>query len=287
MEDVIDENTLVGELSVKQFIKMLQEGIQKGIKQAFAKLHDSKVELESFEKSGKLEQEAQNELEIPTATPRPHALQDHRCDENWGGLYCDEPEIALPAQLKDNFNRAPSNQNWLTVNGGKLSTVCGAVASGMALHFSGGCSRLLVTVDLNLTNAEFIQFYFMYGCLISPNSRNQGVLLEYSVNGGITWTILMEIFYDQFSKPGFVNILLPPDAKEVGTRFRWWQPKHDGLDQNDWAIDNVLISGSADQRTVMLDTFSSAPLPQHERSPADAGPMGRIAFDMFMEDRTT
>lgn len=61
----------------------------------------------------------------------------YRCDENWGGLYCDEPEIPLPTQLKDNFNRAPSNQNWLTVNGGKLSTVCGAVASGMALHFSG------------------------------------------------------------------------------------------------------------------------------------------------------
>ncbi|XP_034983283.2 reelin isoform X2 [Zootoca vivipara] len=209
------------------------------------------------------------------------------CDENWGGLYCDEPEIPLPTQLKDNFNRAPANQNWLTVNGGKLSTVCGAVASGMALHFSGACSRLLVTVDLNLTNAEFIQFYFMYGCLITPNSRNQGVLLEYSVNGGITWTLLMDIFYDQFSKPGFVNILLPPGAQEVGTRFRWWQPKHDGLDQSDWAIDNVLISGSADQRTVMLDTFSSAPLPQHERSPADAGPTGRIAFDMFMEDRTT
>uniref|UniRef100_A0A8C3X6X5 Reelin n=1 Tax=Catagonus wagneri TaxID=51154 RepID=A0A8C3X6X5_9CETA len=209
------------------------------------------------------------------------------CDEQWGGLYCDEPETSLPTQLKDNFNRAPSNQNWLTVNGGKLSTVCGAVASGMALHFSGGCSRLLVTVDLNLTNAEFIQFYFMYGCLITPNNRNQGVLLEYSVNGGITWNLLMEIFYDQYSKPGFVNILLPPDAKEMATRFRWWQPRHDGLDQNDWAIDNVLISGSADQRTVMLDTFSSAPLPQHERSPADAGPVGRIAFDMFMEDKTT
>lgn len=63
----------------------------------------------------------------------------HSCDEHWGGLYCDEPETPLPTQLKDNFNRSPSNQNWLTVNGGKLSTVCGAVASGMALHFSGVC----------------------------------------------------------------------------------------------------------------------------------------------------
>lgn len=85
----------------------------------------------------------------------------------------------------------------------------------------------------------------------------------------------------------FVNILLPYDAKTIGTRFRWWQPKHDGLDQNDWAIDNVLISGSADQRTVMLDTFSSAPLPQHERAPADAGPAGSTAFDMALQDKTT
>lgn len=66
------------------------------------------------------------------------------CDEQWGGLYCDEPETSLPTQLKDNFNRAPSTQNWLTVNGGKLSTVCGAVASGMALHFSGVSVWLLV-----------------------------------------------------------------------------------------------------------------------------------------------
>lgn len=71
-----------------------------------------------------------------------------------------------------------------------------------------GCSRLLVTVDLNLTNAEFIQFYFMYGCLITPNNRNQGVLLEYSVNGGITWNLLMEIFYDQYTKPGCVLCLV-------------------------------------------------------------------------------
>lgn len=66
------------------------------------------------------------------------------------------------------------------------------------------CSRQLVTVDLNLTNAEFIQFYFMYGCMIPPSNRNQGVLLEYSLNGGINWHLLTEIFYDLYTKPGWV-----------------------------------------------------------------------------------
>ena len=64
------------------------------------------------------------------------------------------------------------------------------------------CTRQLVTVDLNLTNAEFIQFYFMYGCMIPPSSRNHGVLLEFSLNAGITWSLLVEIFYDHYSKPG-------------------------------------------------------------------------------------
>eukprot|EP00062_Callorhinchus_milii_P006692 gi/632947500/ref/XP_007889076.1/ PREDICTED: reelin [Callorhinchus milii] len=205
------------------------------------------------------------------------------CDEPWSGLYCDEPKSALPVRLKDNFNKAPSSSNWLTVNGGKLSTVCGSVASGLALHFSGGCSRQLITVDLNLTNAEFIQFYFMYGCLVLPGNRDQGVFLDYSVNGGITWNLLMEIFYNQYNKPSFVSILLPPEARTLGTRFRWRQLKHYGHEQGDWALDNVLIAGSASERTFMLDTFSPVPIPLHDRSPSDSGPMGRVAF-MFEEE---
>ena len=77
-----------------------------------------------------------------------------------------------------------------------LTTVCVCVCVQ-------SCSRQLVTVDLNLTNAEFIQFYFMYGCMIPPSNRNQGVLLEFSLNGGINWILLTEIFYDLYTKPGW------------------------------------------------------------------------------------
>ena len=60
-----------------------------------------------------------------------------RCDPEWGGEYCDEPLAPLPTQLKDSFSKAPSLSHWTLVTGGKLSSVCGAVASGAALHFSG------------------------------------------------------------------------------------------------------------------------------------------------------
>uniref|UniRef100_A0A671T1H3 Reelin n=1 Tax=Sinocyclocheilus anshuiensis TaxID=1608454 RepID=A0A671T1H3_9TELE len=191
------------------------------------------------------------------------------CDPEWGGEFCDEPLVSLPAQLKDSFSRAPALNHWHLLTGGKISSVCGAVASGSALHFSGSCSRQLVTVDLNLTSAEFIQFYFMYGCMIAPSNRNQGVLLEFSVNAGISWNLLTEIFYDQYSKPEFVNVLLPAAAQAVGVRIRWWQPQHDGADRSDWALDNVLISGS-DAHAQISDTFGGAALPSHERAPADS-----------------
>ena len=64
-------------------------------------------------------------------------LSSPRCDPEWGGEYCDEPVVPLPSQLKDSFSRAPSLSHWHILTGGKLSTVCGAVASGAALHFSG------------------------------------------------------------------------------------------------------------------------------------------------------
>uniref|UniRef100_A0A3Q2DRU9 Reelin n=1 Tax=Cyprinodon variegatus TaxID=28743 RepID=A0A3Q2DRU9_CYPVA len=199
------------------------------------------------------------------------------CDPEWGGEYCDEPVLPLPSQLKDSFSRAPSLSHWHVLTGGKLSSVCGAVASGAALHFSGSCTRQLVTVDLNLTNAEFIQFYFMYGCMIPPSNRNQGVLLEYSLNGGINWHLLTEIFYDLYTKPGFVNVLLPPAARQEGVRVRWWQPQHDGADRSDWALDNVLIAGS-DPRAQISDTFGGVALPNHERAPADetSGRFGQL-----------
>ncbi|XP_072551813.1 reelin-like isoform X2 [Salminus brasiliensis] len=196
------------------------------------------------------------------------------CDPEWGGEYCSEALVSLPYQLKDSFSRAPSLNHWHLLTGGKLSSVCGAVASGAALHFSGSCTRQLVTVDLNLTSAEFIQFYFMYGCMVPPTNRNQGVLLEFSLNGGISWSLLTEIFYDQYSKPGFVNVLVPPAAQAVGTRVRWWQPQHDGMDRGDWALDNVLISGS-DTHTQISDTFGGIALPNHERALADGTPTGR------------
>lgn len=76
----------------------------------------------------------------------------------------------------------------------------------------------------------------------------------------------------------FVNVLLPPTAQAVGVQLRWWQPQHDGADRADWAIDNVLISGS-DTHAQISDTFGGVSLPSHERSPADGALSGHVRIE--------
>jgi reelin len=34
---------------------------------------------------------------------------------------------------------------------------------------------------------------------------------------------------------------LPGDAKAIGVQLRWWQPVHDGIGHDQWAIDSIEI----------------------------------------------
>ena len=81
----------------------------------------------------------------------------------------------------------------------------------------------------------------------------------------------------------FVNVLLPPAARQEGVRVRWWQPQHEGADHSDWALDNVLIAGS-DPRAQISDTFGGVALPNHERAPADGTTTGRTGLVSELED---
>ncbi|KAF8766780.1 Reelin like protein [Argiope bruennichi] len=128
-----------------------------------------------------------------------------KCDDGWTGADCGESKSSLPTELRDSFASEPSKSKYSLVAGGILSDLCGPLASGSALHFYGSCSRQLVTKDLNLRKATVIHFYFRYGCISPPASSNHTVFLQYSLNGGITWTTLKELY--------FKNHVYPSDHK--------------------------------------------------------------------------
>jgi gliding motility-associated-like protein len=79
-----------------------------------------------------------------------------------------------------------------------------------------------------------------------PDEPDEGVYLQYSVNGGGTWTTI------HFFNPngGYDNQLtnwnnwcftMPPGALVNGVQFRWFQDADSGSQYDHWGIDNVQI----------------------------------------------
>lgn len=68
---------------------------------------------------------------------------------------------------------------------------------------------------------------------------------------------LQEIHYRSHAKPMFVSITLGqfPEALTNSTRFQLWQPHHEGIMAQAWAIDNMFIGGSPITPNVLYDTF--------------------------------
>uniref|UniRef100_H2Y855 Reelin n=1 Tax=Ciona savignyi TaxID=51511 RepID=H2Y855_CIOSA len=136
-----------------------------------------------------------------------------------------------------------------------------------ALHFNGNCSRKLVTVAMDTSEADFVQFTFLLSCArgsdLYETDRTHGVMIDYSRNGGITWNALSELYYDG-ANARFVNILLPMEARAVGTQFRFVQPEFgDGLEEQ-WAVDNLFIGGKQEETvTILYDNFSHFAFPSY------------------------
>ncbi|XP_045618804.2 reelin [Procambarus clarkii] len=216
-----------------------------------------------------------------------HGYCDHhscRCDDGYFGPYCVPAEV-LPCELLDTF-RQPDLQSslWLQAHGSEVSQRCGVLVSDSALVFFKEGLRMATTIDLDMTAGEFLQFTLRLGCdsvsgsrskrsatileevngvessvVVGEASRAHGILVQYSTNGGITWSLLKEIHFKMQLEPMFVSISLVdfPMSRSNATRFRVWQPRHGGTMTDTWAIDNVFIGGMPISPNVLYDDFNS------------------------------
>ena len=67
----------------------------------------------------------------------------------------------------------------------------------------------------------------IFGCR-APKRRNEGVIVDYSTDNGITWNVLRVLDPAFLRKqPQTVDVLIPAQAKGPGTILRWWQPLGD------------------------------------------------------------
>lgn len=122
-----------------------------------------------------------------------------------------------------------------------------SVTGPNSLSFSGNTTRQLVTSDINAIDAVFIEFVFRLGSsntndnCNAASSPSESVILQYSIDGGSSWNNLAILCYNQYYNPTHISYELTPQSQTRTTRFKWWQPSHNGAHQDEWAITDIFI----------------------------------------------
>ena len=171
----------------------------------------------------------------------------------------------LPSELKDDFTSGIVDpNNWLLYQGvtGTQPVRCGPVSGPSALLFADSGPRQIISVDMNTTDTQYLQFRIRIGTYTSSSttcnvvdSQDEGVLVHHSNDGGLTWQLLKELAYNAYTSPGYVVVDLPTGARSTATRFRWWQPHNQGLNKDEWVLGDVFIGGIATNKVILEERF--------------------------------
>lgn len=167
-------------------------------------------------------------------------------------LFCVGNQLALNMNIQkiigeDKFDISPSATLWSTISGGVSSSICGSL-SGNSLYFTNAGLRAAQTVSMNVTSGGSIQFYLKIanGTLAPCEDADPGedVILEYSVNAGGSWTTINTYYESLYPSFTLINEQLPIAAQSASTMFRVRQLFHSGLNQDNWCIDDFMISAN-------------------------------------------
>lgn len=149
----------------------------------------------------------------------------------------------LRARARDAFDAAPA-PIWTAIQGGTISTACGSF-TGSALYFDGNGQRSAQTLGYNTTGGGFVRFRLKIANGMPPcedADPGDDVVLEYTVNNGINWTVLSTFNENAF--PGFlpVSVAIPPSAQAANTMFRVRQLANQGAGHDNWAMDDFVLA---------------------------------------------
>ena len=196
----------------------------------------------------------------------------------------------------DDFDPGFDGVMWDNVGAAQLGSAghCGSV-TGNALYFKHTGTRAAETIDVDATaGCGFMSFSLFMGNSGSGTAcenadAGEDILLQYSTNGGGTWTTFSTYYqsaWDGNNNWQTFNAPLPPPAQTPSTRFRWTQPVFTNIVGNDaWALDNISFTCNPPQYDVQWTpglTLSNA-----QSSSPNACPLDTTTYTATITDPQT
>lgn len=183
------------------------------------------------------------------------------------------------------------------------NNTCGVPSlDGTDFMWMGGQSpspRIMETVDLDVSNGGDVCFEMRYAIQSQPSpcegpdQTNEGVYLDYSINGGATW---VNINYWAPTNNGAASSPLtqwaqfceqiPVAAQTTATRFRWNQASATSAGYDHWGLDNIQITQSAPSFNItwMHDNYSYGMGNYTGNNPNAVYPTGDSTYYVMMTD---
>ncbi|MBX3100897.1 MAG: T9SS type A sorting domain-containing protein [Bacteroidetes bacterium] len=149
--------------------------------------------------------------------------------------------------MADKFDTGVDPGMWNLIDGGAAGMGC-VPYDGQGLYFNGTMvTRQAQTRPLDVSGGGIVYFVLGIGTLGGCDNMDnaaENVSLQYSVNGGLSWTTIGAtygngaLFWNRFA------VAIPPAAQTAQTMFRWMQQNHETTTDN-WMLDNVYIQVNA------------------------------------------
>ncbi len=159
---------------------------------------------------------------------------------------------------------------WSTSGGSTFSQPCGPGINNTPYYWastSGGGTPQINTPSFDVSCGGFITFDMVYAVqgggapCEGPDLAHEGVELQYSTDGGVTWIPIVYYSPGGFelpSNPGTTgsvasgqtpytvwnsfSVPLPPGALTTGTEFQWIQENSSGTCCDNWGVDNIVVA---------------------------------------------
>ncbi len=156
----------------------------------------------------------------------------------------------------DNFNIGAAGSGWLSTTGAQYDNPCSPGPGGAYLWMGPGSAapRVAQTIAFNIPCTGTLCFDLRLALqgtaspCEGPDATGEGVYVQYSTNGGTTWTTLN--YFDPAPSSGTDPVLtswhnycytIPAGAISANTIFRWAQTTITASGNDHWGIDNVSI----------------------------------------------
>lgn len=169
-----------------------------------------------------------------------------------------------------NFDFGILPPGWSTSGGSSFSTPCGPGINGTPYYWastSGGGTPQINTPAFDVSCGGVITFDMVFAqqggsapCE-GPDLANEGVELQYSTDGGVTWTTIVYYSPGGFELPAMpgtsgsvasgptaytvwnsFTVPIPPGALTTGTQFQWIQQNSSGTCCDNWGVDNIVVA---------------------------------------------